>query len=381
VSQAPGTTSTQTIEEIVGGKLLSIQETVGIEVGDCVPAPGVGTIGVWVTADEVIFVAVTTQVLTKGLVLATRTLRCDGTLYYASFSLDGAPIGTRSVFLFPVTPGYLLDASITDFTATLPNGTCLVQFGLQRGFQTAAVPQVLLGQGWVSTTMGMCWPAQAQGLPVTTPGVALPLIGMPTPAQVRGGWGFGNTLAVTFSATVASGAMILACVKAEGSFSAGTVTDDKGATYTLLIDHPSFQIFLAVPAIAGTQVVTYHYPGTNASLANMHIYEFDGAPATSSLDTNNWNEGNYPPISVTTASANHQDLVVALASVNAATSGQFADQPGYTKYGNTNDSSGKVFSTFIYNSLQGPGVQLSFTANISPYVYTMMGVLGIVINP
>jgi hypothetical protein len=175
--------------------------------------------------------------------------------------------------------------------------------------------------------------------------------------------------------------MILACVKAEGSFGPGTVTDDKSATYTLLINHGSFQIFLAVPAIAGTQVVTYHFPGTNASLANMHIYEFDGAPTTSSLDVNNWNEGNYPPISTSTGSANHGDLVVGLATVNAGTSGQFADQPGYTKYGNTGDSSGKVFSSFIYNSLQGPGVALSFTANISPQVYTMMGVLGIVINP
>jgi hypothetical protein len=176
-----GSTVEEQVQSAIAGVLTPTSYAEAPGAGGCIPVAGVVTEGTWITADDFLWVTVTPYSSPTGLVLMTRILDCNGVMHYGSTLLSGATVGSSTTFIVGLTPGYLLNATVTSQGANYLLGAIQVTLGLQFGSAAGSNPTAIFGSGYVTGITGVSYPAQPGGAPSSPPSTsALP------PSGVRG---------------------------------------------------------------------------------------------------------------------------------------------------------------------------------------------------
>lgn len=116
----------------------------------------------YVRQDDYLAVSVLTSSTTTNLALRYRILTSSGQVHDGAETLDGASENTLKTFIFQLTEGFLLSATVSNIGGGLADSVCGVVMALQKGGQSSTPPHTILAQGFVSNIVGVTWPV---GLP------------------------------------------------------------------------------------------------------------------------------------------------------------------------------------------------------------------------
>lgn len=108
--------------------------------------------------DDHLQVSIYTTASTTGLNLSYRYLHSDGSMQYATESLDGVATSTLTTKIFKLAEGWLLGLSISNLGGGLADQVCFVAVGLQAHGKANTAPHTILAQGYVSNLFTVDWP-------------------------------------------------------------------------------------------------------------------------------------------------------------------------------------------------------------------------------
>lgn len=373
VAQQPGTTSTATIEEMVGHQLLQIPVTQVTTTGPCSPLPTVTTVGEWVTLSDCLAVTILKTHPTTGLTLQTRVLGCDGQLYYSSYNLDNVPVGVQSTLTFPPAPGYLLDACVSLPIGTAPALTVFATLALQHSCQAGLPPQAALASGYVTSLYPLSWPSGTAGAPYTPPSQT-PAAGTGQLIQVKGTSGAPvNSLALTLTQAVTAGSTLIAFAgyrPVGGTLTEG-ITDDQTNTWVQFLPTTFYSSGWYVANAKGGRTTVTYVPPSNGKVC-LHVIELSGLDTASPIDVSA-QAGGVTPITATTASTSFADVGLAAVFGWGAATSDYNTPTGWSKLYDNNAASDIRLITLWNAAASAPPATWSFTAVLQSFsLYSMV---------
>lgn len=217
--------------------------------------------------DDHLQVSIFTTSSTSGLNLSYRYLHSDGSMQYATESLDGVATSTLTTKIFKLAEGWLLGLSVSNLGGGLADQVCYLSVGLQAHGKTNTAPHTILAQGYVSNLFTVDWPPIYVRGPAPTP---------ITPAMVQISQQVlaSATASVTFSSIPATYTTLILVVNGRLSDSAlfGAIgirfNGDTGANY----DQQAIQGLGSTAQAFGGSAQTYGFigrlPGATASTSD-----------------------------------------------------------------------------------------------------------------
>jgi hypothetical protein len=364
VSQQPGVTPSYTLQEMINHQLLQIPVSEVTATGACKPLPTVTTVGQWLTATDCLAVTVVKTQATTGLTLEARILDCDGLLHYMSYGLDAVPVNVRTTLTLPITPGYLLDAAVSNVGSGLTAGAVFASISIQHTCAAGVPPASMLAAGYVTDLYAVSWPAMPGGSPYAPP-TALPGPAVPTILQYKAALVADDAagVTVTLDKTVsAGGSALVAWLSAYQTDTALTDTQ-LNSGWTRIAGAAHRDMWICPNAKAGVTTITAKYSAVNHVPLMLHVAELARVALTSPVDVSAQNADG-GPITATTGSTSVADIgfagVLGLATVTAGVT----PPAGWIQVLDTIDSGGNRLVSLVNLNLSTPPATWAFTSTM-----------------
>jgi hypothetical protein len=364
VSQPPAFTSQYTLEEMINHQFLQIPAAQDLSTGPCKPLSTVTTVGQWVTADDCLAVTVLKTLATTGLTLSTRTLTCDGVLQYGSYNLDAVPVNVRATVTIPPTPGYLLDAAVSNVGSGIAAGSVFASISIQHTCAAGVAPGSMLAAGYVTDLYAVSWPAQPGGAPYSPP-TALPGPAVPTIMQYGSALTATDTspVTVTLTKTVTAGSALVAFCGEQGAYSDNAVSDDQGNGWVRIYRNLYQDLWIAPNCKPGPTKVSSQHPGGSGLPQMLHVVEIARIAAASPVDVTAHN-ANGGPITATTSSTTFADVAVAIVTGLATVTAGVTAPAGWVQILDTTDVGGNRMVSLANLNLSTPPATWAFTSTM-----------------